>query len=143
MMRLLYLAQCSRMTQGAHRPEDLQRRLVAFGIAVCRSLRDLKRDRITDHIVWQLLRSSMSAAANYAEARAAESRRDFVHKMQICLKELRESLVWLQFASALSTKQSDGAQLVAECNELTAIFAASLKTANRLQSADRSTEAPR
>ena len=131
------------MTQSAHRPEDLQRRLVAFGIAVCRCLRDLKRDRITDHIVLQLLRSSMSAAANYAEARAAESRRDFVHKMQICLKELRESLVWLQFASALSSRQSDGVRLVAECNELTAIFVASLKTASRLQPSNRSREASR
>lgn len=77
----------------------------------------------------QLIRSATSPGAHYGEARAAESRRDFIHKLQICLKELRESDVWLRYLSAL--RALDCKSLRSECNELIAIFVASLKTAKR------------
>jgi four helix bundle protein len=76
----------------------------------------------------QLVRAATSTAANYAEARAAESRRDFIHKMQVCLKELRETGVWLEIVSRLDDPDRVYA-LASECNELTAIFVASIKTA--------------
>ncbi len=69
-------------------PQALQDRLLDFATAVCRSLRRMRRDVIGIHIAKQLLRSATSPAANYAAARGAESRRDFVHKVPICLKEL-------------------------------------------------------
>ena len=75
-------------------------------------------------ITWQLVRSSTSPAANYAEAQAAESRRDFVHKLQICLKELRETAVWLSYLSELAEDGVDRSAIGQECDELTRIFVA-------------------
>jgi four helix bundle protein len=121
----------------ALRPEELQQRLVLFGVAVCRGLRGRERDPVIDHIVGQLVRSATSPAANYAEATAAESRRDFVHKMQLCLKELRESAVWPQFAEELDTGRASRSAVRQECKELIAIFVASLNTARRYRRDDR------
>ena len=114
--------------QQVSRNEALQRRLVLFGVAVCQSLRGLPRDPALAHVSAQLIRSATSPAAHYAEARGAESRRDFVHKMQLGLKELRESSVWLQFKKELAPDGSRGDSLARECGELTAIFVASLRT---------------
>ena len=110
-------------------PEQLQNRLSRFAISVCKSLRALPRDPVSDHVTTQLIRSSTSPAAGYAEATDAESRRDFIHKMKICLKELRETLFWLQLKSALVTRDDGEEALRKECRELIAIFVASLKTA--------------
>jgi len=82
----------------------------------------------------QLVRSATSPAANYAEARAAESRRDFVHKMQICLKELRETSVWLRFTERLGRQSDDVAELADECSQLIAIFVTSINTAKKSRS---------
>ena len=90
------------MATAASKSEELQQRLIRFGIAVCRNLRRRRRDLIGDHFAKQLLRSVTSPAANYGEARAAQSRADFIHKMRICLKELRETDVWLQFGDGKS-----------------------------------------
>ena len=111
------------------RPEELQQRLVLFGVAVCRQLAQSRRNLVTAHVVAQLIRSATAPAAIYAEARAAESRRDFVHKMQVGLKELRESAVWLQFMKELASDDLRCVALTKECGELIAIFVASLKTA--------------
>ena len=83
---------------------------------------------LTAHVTSQLIRSATAPAALYAEARAAESRRDFVHKMHLCLKELRESAVWLQFLNELVAADSSRDALIQESGELIAIFVASLKT---------------
>ena len=109
--------------------DALQDRLIEFGLSICRALRTLDRDRITDHFLLQLVRCSSSPAGNYSEARSAESKRDFIHKMQICLKELRETDVWLRFIAGLT--QLDCNPLRRECGELTAIFVASITTARK------------
>ena len=110
------------------KPEELHQRLIRFGIAVCQALRRRRRDLIVDRFAKQLLRCCTSPSANYGEARAAESNADFIHKMKVCLKELRETDVWLQFLIALSTDSTAWNHLRAECDELIAIFVASLKT---------------
>jgi four helix bundle protein len=80
----------------------------------------------------QLLRSGTSPAANYAEARSAESRRDFVHRISICLKELRETHVWLELSRRLKLgKANDVEAALREADQLIAIFVASIKTAKR------------
>jgi four helix bundle protein len=112
-------------------PDQLEQRLLAFGIAVCRSLRDAKHDLVLQHITMQLIRCSTSPAANYAEARAAESRRDFIHKMQICLKELRETAVWLRFRAGIYGVESGSEELTRECQELMLIIGAGIRTARR------------
>jgi len=78
----------------------------------------------------QVLRSATSAAANYAEACAAESRRDFIHQMHICLKELRETQVWIEILRRTSRPDGIG-PVLQECDELTAIFVSSIRTARR------------
>lgn len=123
------------MSTGADRsrnrsPEQLQERLLSFAAAVCESGRQLRRDVVTTHMLGQLARCATSAAANYAEARAGESRRDFVHKMQVCLKELRETGVWLELLHRLDGADGLGG-LKGECDQLTAIFVSSIKTARR------------
>ena len=110
-------------------PEELQLRLIQFGVGVCRHVGKTRRTVVTAHVMTQLIRSATAPAALYAEARAAESRRDFVHKMHLCLKELRESVVWLQYLNELAAPEATRAPLIQESRELIAIFVASLKTA--------------
>ena len=109
-------------------PDRLQERLLSFATAVCRFTAQLGPDVVSNHVAGQLVRSGTSPAANYAEARAAESRRDFLHKMRICLKELRETGVWLNLLGRLDPQLVNHA-LATECNELTAIFVTSINTA--------------
>ena len=104
---------------------------MAFGIAVCRSLPHAKHDLVMQHIAMQLIRCSTSPAANSGEARAAESRRDFIHKMQICLKELRETAVWLRFRSGIFGVEKGSEELTRECQELMLIIGAGIHTARR------------
>ncbi|HEY2825225.1 MAG TPA: four helix bundle protein [Gemmatimonadales bacterium] len=110
-------------------PDQLQDRLIDVGANVGIILRQLPRDLVAGHVAKQLIRSATSPAANYAEARAAESRRDFVHKMQIALKELRETRVWLRLIERLGPTPSGLEPLIQECLELVSIFAKSVKTA--------------
>jgi four helix bundle protein len=82
------------------------------------------------HIGRQILRSGTAAAANYGEARGAESRSDFVHKLRLVLKELNETGIWLDLivaSSLLPAHKSAG--VVAENAELCRIIAASIRTA--------------
>jgi four helix bundle protein len=113
-------------------PEVLQERLLNFAAGVCDQARRIQHDLVSASMVQQLVRAASSVAANYAEARAAQSRRDFIHKMQICLKELRETQVWLELVRR-TTEPGIGAGLARECGELTAIVVASINTARRRQ----------
>ena len=84
------------------------------------------------YISQQLIRSGLSAAPNYAEARAAESRADFIHKLRVVLKELNETMSWLEQIVANGLFSRDKlASLIAENQELCWIVAASIKTARR------------
>jgi four helix bundle protein len=82
------------------------------------------------HIAGQLVRSATSPAPNYEEACAAESRADFVHKLAICLKELRESRCWIRLIirTEMLPEQRVG-DLLDECNQLSSIIAQSIVTA--------------
>jgi four helix bundle protein len=82
------------------------------------------------HIGGQLVRSGTSPAPNYEEACAAESRADFVHKLGICLKELRESRCWIRLIikTEMLTEHRMG-ELLDECNQLCNIVAKSIVTA--------------
>jgi four helix bundle protein len=90
----------------------------------------LPDNRTGNHVAGQLLRSGTSPLPNHGEAQAAESRRDFVHKMKICHKEFRESGRWLRLVQRVPLlKPQLVAPLVDETEELVRIFAASLRTA--------------
>ena len=86
-----------------------------------------------NHIAGQLLRCGTSPLSNHDEVEAAESRKDFLHKLRVCLKELRETKRWLRLVSRLK-RLGEPANLpvcLNEIEELIRIFAASVKTAER------------
>jgi four helix bundle protein len=116
---------------------DLEERLVTFAVRVIGVVEALPATRAGSHVAGQVLRCGTSPAPNYAEAQAAESRSDFLHKMKICLKELRETKVWLLIASRKPLIEPTGKlePLLNECNELIAIFAASISTAQKNRAA--------
>lgn len=112
-------------------PQELEDRLIDFAVLVVTVVEALPITKAGSHIGGQLVRSGTSPAPNYAEARSGESKRDFIHKMKISLKELRETLVWLKIIARkrlVDCSEVPGA--IAECNELIAIFVSSTKTAD-------------
>ena len=110
---------------------DLDDRLVDFAVAIVDVVEMLPMTRAGNHLAGQLIRSGTSPAANYAEAQGAESRRDFIHKLRIALKELRETRVWLRIIArkGLLKSSDQGETVLRECEELIRIFAASIVTA--------------
>jgi four helix bundle protein len=99
---------------------------------VLRLVGQLPKTQTSRAIADQLLRSGTSVGANVHEARSAESRADFVHKMQIALKEARETSYWLILtAEAKLAETPTLPDLVEECDQITAILVASVKTARR------------
>jgi four helix bundle protein len=112
---------------------DLEDRLIEFGVRIIRLAEALPKTKVGNHIAGQIIRSGTSPAPNYGEAHSAESRSDFIHKMQICLKELRETRVWLLMTAKASLVKS-AAQLdplIDENNQLISIFMISVKTARQ------------
>ena len=112
---------------------NLEERLIDFAVNIIKTAELLPETKIGKHIGGQLTRSGTSPAPNYGEAQDAESRADFIHKMKIALKELRETKVWLQMiAKASLIKPSSKVEpIIREAEELIAIFVASIKTAKK------------
>ena len=77
-----------------------------FSAEVLRLCLRLNRNPIEKHISLQLTRSATSSGANYEESRGAESRSDFIHKMQLVLKELKESLYWIKLLNEIGAANS-------------------------------------
>src|SRR5260221_8193393 len=75
-------------------------RYLAFGAGVLRLLPQLPQNKVGSHVADQLFRSGTSVGAHLQEARAAESKADFVHKLQMALKEMREAKYWLSLIAA-------------------------------------------
>ena len=112
--------------------DEIQQRLIHLGARTTRVAKMLPRTVEGRYISQQLIRSGLSGAPNYAEARAAESRADFIHKLRIVLKELNETRSWLEqiVANGLFSRDKMAA-IIAENQELCWIVAASIKTARR------------
>lgn len=112
---------------------DLEERLIDFAVRVIKLTERLPKSKIGLHIAGQLSRSGTSPASNYGEAQSAESRNDFIHKMKVCLKELRESRVWLLIIrrANLITPASKLEPLIEENDELISIFVKSVATAKK------------
>jgi four helix bundle protein len=110
---------------------DLEERLVSFAVQIINIVEKLPRSCAGLHISNQLVRSGTSPAANYGEAQSAESRNDFIHKMKLALKELRETRVWLLIIrKKLLIKSAEMlSSIFKENNELISIFVKSIATA--------------
>ena len=121
------------MAKGGRKRYDLQDRLIDFAARVIDVVEALPLTRTGNHVGGQLVRCGTSPVANHAEAQGAESRKDFIHKMKVALKELRETRVWLLLIRRKGLikppKKLDA--ILQECDEIIAIFVASIKTAGR------------
>ena len=109
----------------------LEERLTDFAAEVILFSNVIEKSYAGNHLGSQIIRSSTSPALNYGEAQSAESTRDFIHKMGICLKELRETFNCLRIIEKanLTSNVHIIIKLKTEVNELISIFVASIKTA--------------
>jgi len=111
---------------------DLKERLLEYAVRIIRLVEALPATRAGRHVADQLLRCGTSPLANHGELQGAESRKDFIHKLGICLKEIREARRWLRLVHRLpllSPAKVD--PLIAETEALIKIFASSIRTAEK------------
>ena len=112
---------------------DLEERLVDFAVLIIELAGKLPKSKAGNHLAGQIIRSGTSAPLNYGEAQSGESRRDFIHKIKVVLKELRETYVCLKIIkkAKLCESYSEINFLLKENNELISIFISSVETARK------------
>ncbi|MCK4654668.1 MAG: four helix bundle protein [Candidatus Cloacimonetes bacterium] len=112
---------------------DLQDRLIDYAVRIIHLSEALPNTKTGNHIHSQILKSGTSPAPNYGEAQSAESTADFIHKLKIALKELRETEVWLKIImrAKLITPKDKLSPLLTETDELISIFVKSIETARK------------
>ena len=112
---------------------DLEERLVDFAVLIIDVAEKMSNTKAGNHLSGQLLRSGTSPALNYGEAQSGESRKDFIHKMKIALKELRETHVCLKIIHKTKLYHSEEKLnfTMNENNELISIFVKSIATAEK------------
>ncbi len=127
----LYIKQTNvNSMEKTERKYDLEDRLVAFAGQIIELVEALPKSLAAKHLASQLVRSGTSPALNYAEAVGAESKADFVHKMGVVLKELRETRVCLRILQQRNySVQDEIAKGLNECEQLVFILSKSVKTA--------------
>jgi four helix bundle protein len=110
---------------------DLEERLLDFAVSIIQLAEKFPDTKAGRHVAGQLLRSGTSPLPNHGEAQAAESRDDFIHKLKLCLKELRESWRWMRLAKKAGLVEGESMEaLLKEADELIRIFVTSIKTAS-------------
>jgi four helix bundle protein len=111
---------------------DLEVRLLIYSANIIKLVELLPSTRAGNHIAGQILRSGTSPYPNHGEAQAAESQNDFIHKLKVSLKELRETKRWLLLIKYLEMIKPEKIQdLLTETEELIKIFVSSIKTAEK------------
>jgi len=117
----------------ADKKYDLEERLLEYSAAIVRMVEKMPKTRAASHVGGQLLRSGTSSLFNHGEAQAAESPSDFIHKLRICLKELRETKRALLLIRKVPLVKDGGLvdPILVETEELTRIFVASIRTAEK------------
>jgi four helix bundle protein len=110
---------------------DLEERLIDYSVLITGIVETMPNTRAGNHFAGQLIRSGTSPALNYAEAQSGESRKDFIHKLKIVLKELRETIVCLKIINRTNLIKSKEPlqKAINESNEFVSIFVKSLDTA--------------
>jgi len=97
----------SNMSREKSQSDQLEERLIEFAARILRLAAELPKTSAGRHIAQQILRSGTAPAPNYAEARGAESRADFIHKLGIVQKELNETSVWLRIVLRIIREKED------------------------------------
>ena len=112
---------------------DLQDRLIDYAVRIINLSEALPNTKAGKHVSSQMLRSGTSPAPNYGEAQSAESPADFVHKLKISLKELRETEIWLKIIvkAEMIKPASQLVPILQETGELIAILFTSIETAKK------------
>jgi four helix bundle protein len=112
---------------------DLEERLLEYAVRVIKLVEELPKTRAGNHVAGQLLRSGTSPYPNHGEAQAAESPKDFIHKLRIALKELRETQRWLRLIQRvpLIKPPEKADSILGETEELIRIFVSSIRTAQK------------
>jgi four helix bundle protein len=112
---------------------DLEERLLEYAARIIRLAEEITRSPAGQHVAQQVLRSGTAPLPNHGEAQAAESSKDFVHKLRIGLKELRETHRWLRLVQRvpLVKKPERVEPLLQETDELIRIFVTSIKTSQK------------
>jgi len=112
---------------------DLQERFIAYAVEIILLSEQLPETKAGRHICDQILRSGTSPAPNYGEAQSAESRADFIHKLKIALKELRETEIWLKIIikAGLIQRSEKFNSVLKETDELISILFKSIDTAKK------------
>jgi len=111
---------------------NLDERMIDFSVKVIRFTENLPKSNSGIYFSDQIMRSVSSAVLNYSEAQSAESRKDFIHKIKVSLKELRETFSGLRIIEKLSKNQNENiAWMIKENNELISILVTSIKTARK------------
>jgi four helix bundle protein len=111
---------------------DLENRLLEFSARIIRLVDALPNTRAANHIAGQLLRCGTSPYGHHGEVEAAESRKEFVHKLKVCLKELKETRRWLRLVKkSKMLPEKTMVLILAESEELIRIFFASIRTAEK------------
>jgi four helix bundle protein len=115
------------------REYDLQDRLVDYAVRIIKLSESLPETKTGKHISSQILRSGTSPAPNYGEAQGAESKADFIHKLKIALKELRETEIWIKIIikAKLVSPSNLLEPMMQETNELISILFKSVETARK------------
>ena len=114
---------------------DLEERLINFSVSIIDLIQEIPKSYTGIHLSKQLVRSGASVSLNYGEAQASESKKDFIHKMKIVLKELREAFICLKILirTKLYETKEKITLIYSECNELISIFVKSIETVNKNQ----------
>ncbi len=112
---------------------ELEKRLIAFSVDIIDLSKLLEYNVAARNLSFQIVKSSTSSALNYGEAQSAESRKDFVHKISIVVKELKETQINLEIIKRahLSKAYNKQEKLMRECQELIAIFTKTIQTAKK------------
>ena len=113
--------------------KDLEERLIDFAVMIVDIVDEIPTSKGSNHLLNQLARSDTSPALNYAESQSAECRKDFIHKMSISLKELRETLMCLIIIQRSKRYKTNPEMksTTKECDELVSIFVKSIQTAKK------------
>ena len=124
-----------RMGKMKKQAYDLEERLFEYSVRIIKVVEQLPNTRVGNHVAGQLLRSGTSPYPNHGEDQAAESPKDFIHKLRISLKELRESQRWLNLIQRvpLIKKPELLGEILQETDELIKIFVTSIKTTEKKQ----------
>jgi four helix bundle protein len=119
--------------ESGERKYNLEQRLLEFASAVIDLSEKLPDSRSGNHVAGQILRSGTSPYSNHGEAESAESREDFIHKLKVCLKELRETRRWARLIERKSWAKNDSVLVfvLSESDELIRIFVSSARTAQQ------------